>query len=706
MSQDEVFLHKLVLHRDKWLLLLLVIAALGLRLYKLGQESLWLDEIGQVLIARNPWWLTILRSAQHYGNTPLDYLVTHFVLHVGESEHILRLPAVIWGTLSVVVAYWLGRDMFDKPTGYLAAFLLTITPAHVFYSREVRFYSLATFLALLSVYAFKRAVDKSNRWTWVLYGLVHVLALHAHYNVLVTIGVQGIWLLWATYTGRRARSTFVAFALTVGIVCVLFLPWVCYDMYYEQVHKEGVLHTGFQFELPSSTTLLEGFFLMTAVPFSIAEPSAFWVGFAWAAVIGGVVVALRARSGSAAMTILLVLLLVGGVSSVLVLDWLTSYFFRPRQFLIYTPLLLLTISAGYLNVFRLAYSRLTRKSRTGMADGSAIVLVMLFSLAALWQPLADVYGRHKEDWRGTARYLARHLASNDVLLTITPSHLGFYAPELSVRTERLNNVPSLLQAAQSNSRVWILGTHARLRKHSPDIYQWIQEERPIEVSLDPKLRVYVYSEGIPPAQLLEELVRSGAYGPSTLLYSDFLEKTIGQGYVQDSINMVLQVLDDEELGIAEKANIAVRAGRALSDHGEEGKATDMLARATSIDPANSDAWVALGIVYSRQGRVKDGISAYHKALESDPNNYWANHLLAGALYRRGQWEDVVSLEHRAVESAPRDDLRVASLTRIARAYSQLGNTTRACQVLRQAYAIQESQEVLDEITTLGCTDGP
>jgi uncharacterized membrane protein len=685
--------------------------ALGLRLYNLDQESLWLDEIGQVLVAKNSWWLTVLSSAKHYGNTPLDYLVTHFTLYVGQSEAVLRLPAVIWGVLSIIVVYRLGRDMFDKPTGYLAASLLTITPLHVYYSREVRFYSLATFLALVSIYAFRQAVDKNTRRSWVLCGAVHVLALYAHYYTLIVIAVQGVWLLWTVYTKRYARSTFVNFVFAVGFALLLFLPWLCYDVHYEQVYKQGFLDTGFGFRFPSPISLLGCLFFFEGTPLSFAEPGIWWASFVWGTIlIGGLAVLFRRPSRlhfMSHMTVLLILLVLGGTTSVLILDYLTSYFFAPRQFVIYTPLLLLATSAIYLNMVRFARSRLTKNLKAGTADRLAIVLLMLFSLWALWQPLTGVYGRHKADWRGTARYLMRYLRSDDVLVTPTPSRIGFYVPELSSQITKLKKkVPPLLQTAQAHSRVWILGTDFLLKGRYPDVHQWIQQERPIEVSSDPRLRLYVYSVNTPSSQLLEQLLRSRAYTPSTLLFSDFLERTIREGYVEDSVNVVVQMLNDGELGIADKVAIAIRAGRALSDYGEQDQATDILVQTTSLAPSNSYAWVTLGIVYSRQGRVEDAISAYRKALESDPNGYWANHSLAGILYRRRQWQDVVYLEQRAVQSAPDDDRRVASLARIAHAYSQLGDTVRACEVLRQAYMMQESQGILEEMTMLECTDEP
>src|SRR5260221_6653241 len=134
---------------EPWLLLLLLLAAVALRLYKIEQNSLWTDEIAQALLIKPSLWETILSAAQYTGSTPIDYIFTHLSMHYwGQSEAMLRLPDVIWGSLSVILIYYVGRSLFNRPTGYLAAILLTFMPLHVQYSREMRFYILPTFLIL------------------------------------------------------------------------------------------------------------------------------------------------------------------------------------------------------------------------------------------------------------------------------------------------------------------------------------------------------------------------------------------------------------------------------------------------------------------------------------------------------------------------------------------------------------------------------
>ena len=136
-----------MLHRTysrDWLQRTIIISILSiaaiLRLYRLGLNSLWYDEIGQALIAHdNSLWGTFLAAADHAGNAPFDYIITHLTLHIGNGEAILRLPAVLFGVASVFLLYALVRDQIGVRAALTAAVLLAVLPLHIRYSRELRF---------------------------------------------------------------------------------------------------------------------------------------------------------------------------------------------------------------------------------------------------------------------------------------------------------------------------------------------------------------------------------------------------------------------------------------------------------------------------------------------------------------------------------------------------------------------------------------
>jgi len=82
-------------------LLAIFVVGLALRLYDLGSESMWYDELWAVRIARmEP--LEIMRASLGDNNPPLYYLGLHYwMLFVGHSEVAIRLPSAMASTLAV-----------------------------------------------------------------------------------------------------------------------------------------------------------------------------------------------------------------------------------------------------------------------------------------------------------------------------------------------------------------------------------------------------------------------------------------------------------------------------------------------------------------------------------------------------------------------------------------------------------------------------
>src|SRR5687768_8911372 len=93
--------------KDMILLGLVLGTALGLRLYRLGHENFWVDEVAYVHDAsQSPgdiinYW-TPARMRLHHV-TPLPHLLTHFFIAPQTTERIVRLPSAIFGTLEVLV---------------------------------------------------------------------------------------------------------------------------------------------------------------------------------------------------------------------------------------------------------------------------------------------------------------------------------------------------------------------------------------------------------------------------------------------------------------------------------------------------------------------------------------------------------------------------------------------------------------------------
>jgi mannosyltransferase len=117
--------------------------------------------------------------------------------------------------------------LFNSGVGLLAAFLLAISPLHVYYSQEVRMYGLVALLSagILAVAApiFARGLP---RWRdLVVYLLLITAALYTqYYAVFLPVGLT----IYAIWNWRRQPAGFMRWLVAQMMAAILYLPWVLY----------------------------------------------------------------------------------------------------------------------------------------------------------------------------------------------------------------------------------------------------------------------------------------------------------------------------------------------------------------------------------------------------------------------------------------------------------------------------------------------
>ena len=195
---------------------------LALRMSYLSAQSLSMDEIGEVGISTQP-----LRSviSSPDGFPPLYFILSHLWLGVFTEPASLRVLSVVFGTLTILAIWQLGRHAGGELTGITAAFLLAVSALHIYFSQEARPYSLYFLLAVLGISSFYRARATNGARSWMLYVAIAVLGLYTHYYFALLILTLLFTVLWETRSRSRERRTLVAhFAIgALAVPCVLLL---------------------------------------------------------------------------------------------------------------------------------------------------------------------------------------------------------------------------------------------------------------------------------------------------------------------------------------------------------------------------------------------------------------------------------------------------------------------------------------------------
>ena len=226
---------------EAWLALAVVfLIGLALRLWGLGQESLWADEFYTLLTASQPSFGAVMdRVVRIEPHPPLYFLIMHAWLALaGTSDVALRLPSALAGALTVPLLFLLMRLLFPSRPGAagVGAGLLALSPMHIWYSQEARAYALVLLIQVgamaLLVAAFRAAEgpDHPSRERKVrLFMIASALMAVAppqmqYYAGLIWMGHLTALFWWGwRWPGRRGTGWVIS--LAIMLLGVLMPAW-------------------------------------------------------------------------------------------------------------------------------------------------------------------------------------------------------------------------------------------------------------------------------------------------------------------------------------------------------------------------------------------------------------------------------------------------------------------------------------------------
>ena len=193
---------------------LLLLLGFFVRAISLDAQSLWRDEVDALRFATAPWPEMVRNFTRPGWNGPLYYLLLRgWIALTGTSEYAMRFFSLLFGVLCAPLTYLVGRRLFNSSAGIIAALLVTLSPYMVWYSQEVKMYTLVTALALLAIYSLRRALEGGG-WPWWLTQIVATsLAFYAHILAALLIPAQVLLgLAWWPQTRKRWRGALVSLA--------------------------------------------------------------------------------------------------------------------------------------------------------------------------------------------------------------------------------------------------------------------------------------------------------------------------------------------------------------------------------------------------------------------------------------------------------------------------------------------------------------
>ncbi len=432
--------------RNTALLVLVGLILAGLALRLAVPRGIWLDEAITIHQARLS--LHGLFRNLYYGDRqpPLYHLTLWLTIRVfGDSEFAVRLPSLIAGTLLIPVLYELGRELYDRLTGLIAAAFAAVSPLLIWYSQEVRMYEFVALFGLLAVLTQLRVIRNGTMLNWAAYILATAALLWSHYFGLLLIGVQQLVfvgvLVHRKRSGEPLKPLALGFAYSAALLVMQLVPLLVFAHHQYQGTSAAA-------GSPSGTYDYLSFYSVLAnMAWSLwgYQPdattvllAAMWPLFLLASLV------LLGRGGSrqtmslAAAAIALVVLLIA-VSA------FDRSYFEVRNFLILVPLVLLLIARLVTGWIREPRARLL------VAGGVAVTLLVGLADQQLNKANPRLF-----DFRGAIHDIKADAGPSSLVL-FEPSDmryaLEYYAPNL--RRQPLS-VP--ITAGTEGSPVFVLAS--------------------------------------------------------------------------------------------------------------------------------------------------------------------------------------------------------------------------------------------------------
>jgi 4-amino-4-deoxy-L-arabinose transferase-like glycosyltransferase len=422
----------------------LILVGLVLRLAV--PRGIWLDEAISIHQARLSLHDLFVNLYNGDRQPPFYHLTLWLTIRIfGDGEFAVRLPSLIAGTLTIPVLYELGRELYDRRTGLLAAAFATISPLLIWYSQEVRMYEFIALFGLLALLTQLRAIRNGTMLNWAAYILATAALLWSHYFGLLLIAVQQVIfvavLVHRKRSGEPIKPLALGFAYSAAVLAMQLVPLLVF------AHHQFEVTSGAAGSPSGSYDYLSFYSVLSNMAWTLwgYQPDATTVLLSalWPLFLLGSLV-LMGRGGSRQTTGLAAaaIALVGLLIFVSLFD---RSLFEVRNFLILVPLVLLLVARLITGWIRQPRARLL------VAGGIALTLLIGLADQQLNKANPRLY-----DFRGAIQAIEAN-AGPGALVLYEPADmryvLEYYAPHL-----RSQPLTTPITAGSEGSPVFVLAS--------------------------------------------------------------------------------------------------------------------------------------------------------------------------------------------------------------------------------------------------------
>jgi 4-amino-4-deoxy-L-arabinose transferase-like glycosyltransferase len=415
-----------------WLCMITLLAA-AIRFYRLGEWSFWIDElytINHALAHFSTPQLIVSNIPPERNWIPVSVILAAQALNLfGVSEWSARLASVTIGVLSIPILFLPVRKMFGNDVALLSVLFLAVSPWHIFWSQNARFYTSLLLFYTLALIAFYLVLERNQPGYFLpFYGFLY-LAFSERLFAFFVFPVIGAYLLglWLLKFEKPKGLTF----WNISLLVVPILLGGAIEL--NSRFADGVSRFFADFDWFFLYRNDDPIRLLGNISFNMGIPLMVLAIFS-----GVILIRLRSRAG--------LLMIVNAVIPLAMLVAANPFIFTKDRYIFMVLFSWIVLAA-------IGMQKLLSQL-TGQYKWLAIGVLVLLLMDAGGDALLYFRVNHgnRPDWKAAFHLIEEKSRPDDVVVTYWPEFRPFYLDREVVQYEEID-VPTLLE---SGRRYWIV----------------------------------------------------------------------------------------------------------------------------------------------------------------------------------------------------------------------------------------------------------
>lgn len=177
-------------------------------------EGLWNDEYVSWFISSTPFSKGFFQEILKQCHMPLYYLYLKPFAYLNDIA--LRVSSVIPSTIAIFIMYKIGKN-FSNKVGYIAATITSVLPFLIYYSQEVRFYSLLFLFSSLSLFFLIKIIKDNSGWLGFIISSILILFTHVLGGIYVSLSVA-----YVIYKKKILSKKIIIYSFIITIAILPF----------------------------------------------------------------------------------------------------------------------------------------------------------------------------------------------------------------------------------------------------------------------------------------------------------------------------------------------------------------------------------------------------------------------------------------------------------------------------------------------------